>query len=55
MWRQEACFASATVIQQKTGGPDLFEITGSTREALAAGLKLRGARRDYWLFPSRSR
>ena len=45
----------ATVIQQKTGRPVPFEITDSTREALAAWLKLRGVRRDDWLFPSRSR
>ena len=45
----------ATVIQQKTGRPVPFEITDSTREALAAWLKLRGARQDDWLFPSRSR
>ena len=45
----------ATVIQQKTGRPVPFEITESTREALAGWLQLRGARRDDWLFPSRSR
>ena len=45
----------ATVIQQKTGRPVPFEITDTTREALTAWLKLRGARDDDWLFPSRSR
>ncbi len=32
-----------------------FEITESTREALAAWLERRGRRDDDWLFPSRSR
>ena len=45
----------ATVIQQKTGRPVPFEITDTTREALAAWLRLRGARADDWLFPSRTR
>ena len=45
----------ATVIQQKTGRPVPFEITDTTREALAAWLSLRGRRADDWLFPSRSR
>jgi site-specific recombinase XerC len=45
----------ATVIQQKTGRPVPFEITDSTREALAGWLTLRGRRDDDWLFPSRSR
>jgi integrase len=45
----------ATVIQQKTGRPVPFEITETTREALAAWLTRRGPRRDDWLFPSRSR
>lgn len=45
----------ATVLQQKTGRPVPFEITEPTRDALIAGLKLRGDRRDDWLFPSRSR
>ena len=45
----------ATVIQQKTGRPVPFEITDSTREALAAWLSLRGRRTDDWLFPSRTR
>ena len=45
----------ATVIQQKTGRPVPFEITDSTREALAGWLALRGRRDDDWLFPSRSR
>jgi integrase len=45
----------ATVIQQKTGRPVPFEITDSTRDALAAWLVRRGRRDDDWLFPSRSR
>lgn len=45
----------ATVIQQKTGRPVPFEITGPTREALAAWLQRRGQRADDWLFPSRAR
>jgi integrase len=45
----------ATVIQQKTGRPVPFEITDSTREAVAGWLALRGRRDDDWLFPSRSR
>lgn len=45
----------ATVIQQKTRRPVPFEITGSTREAVAAWLAQRGRRADDWLFPSRSR
>lgn len=45
----------ATVIQQKTRRPVPFEITDSTREALAAWLVRRGRRDDDWLFPSRSR
>ena len=43
------------VIQQKTGAPRPFEITGPTREALTAWLARRGKRLDGWLFPSRSR
>jgi integrase len=45
----------ATVIQQKTGRPVPFEITDSTRDALAGWLAIRGRRADDWLFPSRSR
>jgi len=47
--------ARSTVIQQKTGRPAPFEITGPTREALASWLALRGRRADDWLFPSRRR
>jgi integrase len=43
-----------TVVQQKTGRPVPFELTESTRETLAAWLKLRGLRSSDWLFPSRS-
>lgn len=45
----------ATIIQQKTGRPVLFEITDATREALSAWLVKRGSRASDWLFPSRSR
>ena len=45
----------ATVIQQKTGRPVLFEITDPARVALSAWLAFRGQRTDDWLFPSRSR
>ncbi|MCJ2068975.1 tyrosine-type recombinase/integrase [Methylobacterium sp. J-030] len=44
-----------TIIQQKTGRPVPFELTETTRAALAAWLKLRGLRASDWLFPSRSR
>ena len=43
------------IVQQKTGRPVPFELTESTREALASWLQLRGLRGSYWLFPSRSR
>src|SRR5271165_5154738 len=45
----------ATVIRQKTGGPVPFEITDSTRDALAGWLAIRGRRADDWSFLSRSR
>ena len=45
----------STVIQRKTGRPVPFEITETTREALAAWLELRGRREDDWLFPSRTK
>jgi len=44
-----------TIIQRKTGRPVPFELTETTREALAAWLKSRGLRASDWLFPSRSR
>lgn len=44
-----------TIVQQKTGRPVPFELTETTRETLAAWLKLRGQRTGDWLFPSRSR
>lgn len=43
------------IVQQKTGRPVRFELTGSTREALTVWLRKRGARQEGWLFPSRSR
>lgn len=44
-----------TVVQQKTGQPVQFEITGTCRESLIAWLDKRGERPDEWIFPSRSR
>lgn len=44
-----------TIVQQKTGRPVPFELTESTREALASWLHLCGLRGNDWLFPSRSR
>ncbi len=44
----------STIIQQKTGRPVPFELTDSTREALAAWLRMRGKDQSDWLFPSRS-
>lgn len=43
------------IVQQKTGRPVPFELTDSTREALTAWLRKRGAGACDWLFPSRSR
>ena len=43
-----------TVVQQKTGRPVPFELTDTTREALAAWLKKRELRSGDWLFPSQS-
>ena len=45
----------STVIQQKTGRPVPFEITEPTRSSIEDWLKVRGARADDWLFPSRNR
>ncbi len=45
----------ATIVQQKTGRPVLFEITEPARAALASWLARRGRRDDDWVFPSRSR
>lgn len=47
--------ARSTVIQQKTGRPVPFEITEPTRSSIEDWLKVRGARTDDWLFPSRTR
>lgn len=44
-----------SIIQQKTGRPVLFELTDTTREALAAWLRHRPTAEVDWLFPSRSR
>ncbi|MCX7587340.1 tyrosine-type recombinase/integrase [Phenylobacterium sp. 58.2.17] len=45
----------STIIQQKTGRPVPFEITEPTRSSIEDWLKVRGARSDDWLFPSRNR
>lgn len=42
-----------TIVQQKTGRPVPFELTDSTREALAAWLTKRSLRSGDWLFPGR--
>ena len=43
----------AMVMQQKTGRPVQFEITGVTREALQAWIKKAELKSDDFLFPSR--
>ena len=45
--------ARAIVMQQKTSRPVQFEITESTREAVAAWIKEEGLRSEDYLFPSR--
>jgi integrase len=45
--------ARAIVVQKKTSRPVQFEITESTRSALAAWIKFSGLRSDDYLFPSR--
>src|SRR5437660_6603002 len=44
--------ARAIVMQQKTSRPVQFEITESTREAVAAWIKEAGLRSEDYLFPS---
>ncbi|GJD97708.1 tyrosine-type recombinase/integrase [Methylobacterium iners] len=44
-----------TIVQRKTSRPVPFELTETTRESLAAWLKVRRLRVGDWLFPSRSR
>lgn len=44
-----------TIVQHKTGRPVPIELTETTRETLAAWLKMRGLRASDWLFSSRSR
>ena len=41
----------AVIIQKKTGRPVQFEITGQTREAVAAWIEQAGLRHDEFLFP----
>ncbi len=45
----------ATIVQKKTGRPVQFEITGQTRDAIAAWIGPAQLRDDQFLFPSRMR
>ena len=45
----------ATIVQQKTERPVQFELTGQTRESVAAWLGRRGGAPDDHLFPGRSK
>jgi len=45
----------ATIIQKKTGRPVQFEITGQTRDAIAAWIERAGLEDHQFLFPSRIR
>ncbi len=45
----------ATIVQRKTGRPVQFEITGQTRDAIAAWIEQARLREDQFLFPSRMR
>jgi integrase len=47
--------ARATVVQQKTGRPVVFELTQSTRDAITGWLAERGDGAGDWLFPSQRR
>jgi hypothetical protein len=49
----ERISAQAIVVQRKTSRPVQFEITESTRTALAERIKLSGLASDDFLFPSR--
>jgi integrase len=49
----ERIAARAIVVQQKTSRPVQFEITESTRGALAEWIRLSGPASDDFLFPSR--
>ena len=49
----ERIAARAIVVQQKTSRPVQFEITESTRSALAEWIRLSGLTSDDFLFPSR--
>jgi integrase len=42
-------------VQKKTGRPVRFEITGQTRDAIAAWIERAGLEDDQFLFPSRVR
>jgi len=45
----------ATIVQRKTERPVQFEITGQTRDAIAAWIERARLRDDQFLFPSRMR
>ena len=45
----------ATIVHRKTGRPVRFEITGQTRDAIAAWIERAGLEEDQFLFPSRIR
>ena len=45
----------AAIVQKKTGRPVQFEITGQTRDAIAAWIERARLRDDQFLFPSRMR
>ncbi len=49
----DAIAASTLVMQQKTGRPVQFELTGQTREAVAAWIAKAHLVSDDFLFPSR--
>ena len=50
----EVVASRTSVVQQKTGHPVQFEITATTRQALASWIKVTGLHADDYLFPSRN-
>ena len=50
----EVVASRTSVVQQKTGRPVQFEITATTRKALASWIKVTGLHADDYLFPSRN-
>jgi integrase len=53
VYHGERVAARAIVVQRKTSNPVLFEITASTRTALADWIRPSGLAHDDFLFPSR--